>query len=471
MLPALCLGGFFLAFPLRAADLPGRGLPLAYRATSDSASARRVKLSAPTRTPDANAIVVPPRPRPSPALLDDAALALAPADLPKAREEWKNDVRARAHPIRSLFSEDFSDLQFLKPLLAGKRVVQLGESAHGTAEFSWLKVRLVKFLHQQMGFDVIAMESSLSGCDLADAHLVETSAEASMKDCLFPAWHSEEMAELFRYVQAARRRGDRFTLAGFDIQASGQAQPMVSQQLERYAALLEPRLGGEIAGAEEELANTPSSDEMQRMKASYAALVARLQRSRKELPDLGVTPRDIDLAVQEARSRLRLVETLRYPPGWAERVRIRDEGMAENLDFVLDRLYPGRKVIVWAHNFHISREAQDARVPKSMGVRMAERRGRELYTIAFFMGRGVARWNDGLRYEIRPPPEDTLEAVLANAGWKTSFVDLSQSTGATSWMGEPLLARDWGRRLVRITPAKAFDAVIYVDTVTPAEYR
>src|SRR5262249_44396768 len=178
-------------------------------------------------------------------LLDDRALALSPADLPKAKEEWKSDVRGRAHAIRSLFSEDFSDLQFLKPLLAGKRVVQLGESAHGTAEFSWLKVRLVKFLHQEMGFDVVAMESSLYGCDLADTHLVEATPEASMKDCLFKAWHSEEMAELFRYLQAVRHSGDRLSLAGFDIQASGQAQAVVSQRLERYAALLQPRLGGE----------------------------------------------------------------------------------------------------------------------------------------------------------------------------------------------------------------------------------
>lgn len=36
----------------------------------------------------------------------------------------------------------------------------LGEASHGVAESNWAKVRLIKFLHQQLGFDVVAFESS-----------------------------------------------------------------------------------------------------------------------------------------------------------------------------------------------------------------------------------------------------------------------------------------------------------------------
>ena len=48
--------------------------------------------------------------------------------------------------------------------------MQLGESGHGVAEFNHAKVRLIKFLHQQMGFDVIAFESGLFECFNADRH-------------------------------------------------------------------------------------------------------------------------------------------------------------------------------------------------------------------------------------------------------------------------------------------------------------
>ena len=108
---------------------------------------------------------------PSQALADDAALRIPAAQLPEVKAEWREEALKRAHPIRSLFSDDFSDLAFLAPLLEGKRVVQLGESGHGVAEFNWMKARLAKYLHERLGFDVLAFESSLSGCDVADSRI------------------------------------------------------------------------------------------------------------------------------------------------------------------------------------------------------------------------------------------------------------------------------------------------------------
>lgn len=91
---------------------------------------------------------------------DPSAAAVDPATA-----SW---VRQNSRPIRSLTSDDYQDLQFLKPLLEGKRIVQLGESGHGVAEFNLAKVRLTKFLHKEMGFDVIAFESPLYECYRAD---------------------------------------------------------------------------------------------------------------------------------------------------------------------------------------------------------------------------------------------------------------------------------------------------------------
>jgi erythromycin esterase len=111
--------------------------------------------------------------------------------------------------------------------------------------------------------------------------------------------------------------------------------------------------------------------------------------------------------------------------------------MADNLDFLLDRAFPGRKVIVWAHNFHIEKRRAES-APQAMGAWVAERRGHEVYTLGLFMGRGVATWNNRARYEIVNPPPDSLEAVLASAGWKMSFVDFSRAPVTEgSWMRTP----------------------------------
>ena len=51
--------------------------------------------------------------------------------------------------------QDFSDLEPLKAVLADKRIVLLGERTHGDGAAFLAKTRLIKFLHQEMGFDVL----------------------------------------------------------------------------------------------------------------------------------------------------------------------------------------------------------------------------------------------------------------------------------------------------------------------------
>lgn len=420
--------------------------------------------------------VVPPRPRVSQSLADDAALTLAPAEMPKVKEEWRLDAHRRAQPIRSLFSDRFDDLQFLKPLLKDKRVVQLGESGHGVAEFNWLKVRLVKFLHQEMGFDVVAFESSLSGCAIADTRIGGAPAADVMRDCIFPVWHTSETVGLFEYLNEQRKAGKRITLAGFDTQSSGRATRDVSYRLTRYAGLLDAALADQVDHAEKRLAERYGRVDLPRADAEalgkvYRSLGDVLSANRDKLRADGVDDAAIDLAIQEAKSRSRFV--VQQSSGtMAESGRVRDEGMADNLDFLLDKRYPGRKVIVWAHNFHIAKQKEGESTPVAMGAWVAQRRAAEVYTIGLFMGRGAATQNDRSRYAIDPPPEGSLEAILANAGWRMSFIDLSRTAaGADAWMNQRMTARQWGTSSYGIVPAKAFDGVIYVDTVSPPDYQ
>jgi hypothetical protein len=233
-------------------------------------------------------VVDPPRPRPSQRLLDDAALALAASSVPAVREPWREEARRAAQPIRSLFSDDFSDLQFLKPILAGRRVVQLGESAHGVAEFNWLKVRLVKFLHQEMGYDVIAFESSLSACDIANARVGSHPPLEVMRACIFTTWFSSETLGLFDYLDRVRGTSRPLDLAGFDVQNSGRARPEASARLVRQVARVDAELADKLRGYEERLVPPLAADEaldmrrrMRRRRRALRAIATRSRSSRR----------------------------------------------------------------------------------------------------------------------------------------------------------------------------------------------
>ncbi|MFI1716947.1 hypothetical protein [Streptomyces litmocidini] len=73
-----------------------------------------------------------------------------------------------------------TDLQPLKDVLDGVRVVGLGEATHGTREFFRLKHRLLEFLVTELGFSVLAMEASASAGPAVDfdglVHIAESSA-------------------------------------------------------------------------------------------------------------------------------------------------------------------------------------------------------------------------------------------------------------------------------------------------------
>jgi erythromycin esterase len=417
----------------------------------------------------------PARPVKKATLDDEATLALASAAIPSVKEEWRRDVATRAKVIRSLFSDDFSDLQFLKPLLKDARVVQLGESAHGVAEFSWMKVRLIKFLHQQMGFDVVAFESSMSECEVADERIANVPPLEVMKDCTFAVWHSSETLDLFEYFDSARRTGRRLTLAGFDTQSSGAARPEVSARLEAMVAVADPAMGARLAEDEKrlgKLAVKPGNKEALELVPRYEEAADLLARNRTRLREhFSERPILVDLAIEELRSRARFARQIGAEG--REAFNVRDEGMASNLDFLLDTMYTGRKMIVWAHNVHIARQPESGNEQKPMGSWLAKRRKPgEVYSVGIYMGRGVGAMNDRKRYEINVPLADSLEAVLANAGRRMSFVDFSHASPspATSWMFQPIDSRDWGLYGRRFSPASLYDAVVYIDTVTPPDY-
>lgn len=423
-----------------------------------------------------------PRPQKSSVLADDNTLALPPGLTPDIRPEWKTGVRQDARHLRSLFSEDFSDLQFLKPLLKGKRLVQLGESGHGYAEFNWMKVRLIKFLHQEMGFDVIAMESSMSTCDAVDKEIVKSSAAEAMRNCLFATIGTDETADLFSYIKQSKgNSGARhpLILAGFDNQSSSAiSTAVITARFKSLLSQIDSPLVTEIDGMEQELQLlfTPKQDTTLsgRLAARYRLVAETLASNREKLLTLGKTGQaEVDMSLQEAWSRVAYCEMQPYPYPQIQGTEIRDKAMADNLNVLLDRIYPDKKIIVWAHNTHIAHHWNQQHAARTTGVWMAEKRRQDIYTIGMYMGRGVTGIYGRDSYSaIAAPEADSLEAILANAGKRWSFIDFSQAKPgpAHDWMFKPVNARYWGSSNEQIIPARAYDAVIYIDEVTPSVY-
>jgi erythromycin esterase len=416
-------------------------------------------------------VPLPPRPVPSQQLLDDDALRIPDADIPAIAPAWRDDVRARRHAIRSLFSDDFSDLQFLKPLLKGKRIVQLGEPAHGVAETNWAKVRLIRFLHQEMGFDVVAFESSFDQCHEADKRVGTLATPELMGRCIFWAWHTKEVQGLFDYMAAQRNGARPLHIAGFDIQFT--TMEFDNSRARNMLAVSDAALATRLDEQDQALRNARdlSAQRSAAFQAFYAEVAKVLASHRTALRAAGHGDTDIDVAIQAAHGRAWLARKLEHEgrPDATSGMSIRDAGMAEQFGFLLDHVYPNRKVVVWAHNEHVT-YAQPAGRFTSMGEVLAHRRRAQMYTVGLYVGRGVINNGYEPSWPVAAPPPDTVEGVLANGGLKYAFVDFSTAASrpATRWFTDTNRVREFGTNVREIVPARSYDAIFYIDTATPA---
>src|SRR5262249_22788790 len=62
-------------------------------------------------------------------------------------------------PFRSDYTSKAYD--FLGAYVGRRSLVQVGESIHVTDEFPRVRLQVVRYLHEELGFDVIAFEGSL----------------------------------------------------------------------------------------------------------------------------------------------------------------------------------------------------------------------------------------------------------------------------------------------------------------------
>jgi erythromycin esterase len=393
-------------------------------------------------------------------------------------------VRQNSFPLRSVTADDYQDLQFLKPLLKGKRIVQLGESGHGVAEFNLAKVRLTKFLHQEMGFDVIAFESPFYECYHADQQVEEQPTSNVLRNCLFAIWHTREVSPLFEYIRETKKGNRPLILAGVDIQQRGWGEHGRAEFLRDAVAWIDPAYASEIYNLDKEFEkkaaedsqsfNAYIKDECLRLIAAYDKLSNFLQqrtarRKGKSTSDL----KKLLIARQTAVSLSQFIRHRLTPNRMNSE--IRDEGMADNLDFLLNELYPNKRIIVWAHNEHIrhKNEANAVNPMRRMGSWLVEKHRKTLYTLGFYAYRGRMANNSRTAYEVVRGKQGSLESILYQARKKYCFMDFSkQKRGAgTEWMFTAIATLNLGMNEEVLTLRDQYDGVVFIDTVNPPNYQ
>jgi erythromycin esterase-like protein len=148
---------------------------------------------------------------------------------------------------------------------------------------------------------------------------------------------------------------------------------------------------------------------------------------------------------------------------------IRDQYMARS---VLRHAEGGQRVMVWLHNDHAryGNFAFGDLSIRSTGGYLRELAPGRTYSVGFLMGGGTVANNSRRPMQVAPVDSGALEWHFKQAGRTTAFLSLTASREMRDW-AQREFAYSRGNEVLRMRPGLEFDALVYVDSVSPPGYR
>lgn len=389
-------------------------------------------------------------------IIDTSLISIDLIKKPKVKEEWKDFVFENSIPFKSLESDDFSDLIFLNEFLANKQYVFLGESSHYIKEFNELKFRLIRFLVQELDFDVVVFESNIWDCYQLKFLRDHCTSEEILNQTIYGVWHTTNVNNLISYITE-----NNIEFAGFDIKPSAF----------KYDYFFEKKILSSIDTNISNLALACSKRFLkyytQRNQNSKKNELIQLLSDQEKLYDTlnqFIENSNLNLSLKvyqkETKNRIDIINSMILEDSeFLENNR--DSLMAQTIEWLIKEIYPDKKIIFWGHNGHISKD--NRKDEKSMGFMLSDSVLTKSYIIGIYMFRGETFSNEII--EVRKPFKNSLEAIMIQPGYKYSFLDFSKVKNSenSSWIYQEIPSLLWGEFKRNIILKKTYDGIIFID--------
>ncbi|MEU1328676.1 erythromycin esterase family protein [Streptomyces sp. NPDC005865] len=405
-------------------------------------------------------------------------------------------LRDHAVPLTSLDPRaPLDDLEPLRDLVEDARVVAIGEHSHFIEEFALLRRRVLRFLVERCGFTVLAFEYGFS-----EGLTLDTWAQGEGTDEDLTAHLATAvpvgLTEPLQWVRRHNRTASSpVRFAGIDIPAAGgsllpslapvadylrRVDPETVPAVETAMRIAASFAGGTAAVAAPAWARLPATEQ-----DALTALLARLLIRFRSLQPLYVARGDrheYDLAAHHLEGACHADYTFRAMAGLfagnglTADTSARDAYMARSVLWHLERLDPGARIVLAAHNAHIQKEpiSFDGRLTGlPMGQQLQRALGDGYFALALTSVAGHTA--DMHRDEkapfgftlgdttLAPPEPGSVEAAFADAGLGLGIAGLR---GARTHVSDHSALSDQPDRIrlqgtyVHTPVTDAFDAVL-----------
>lgn len=390
---------------------------------------------------------------------------------------------AGQHSLDLAEGADLAQYQFLSPMLKDVEVVSLAESIHMTHEFPVVRIGMVRWLHEHLGFDMLAMEGSPEDLWVSqDAFLHNPADLAESTSGLFPVWDTAELRQLFTYEASTWRTGHPLYITAYDIQPGTGRESrgvrvfeLLAQRLKQYAA---PPAGFDQAAWSTGLSSLTSAcgqfqgEDDRKVDEAIGVLQEWIGRAAPKVdaafPSVPHAAA-LRLVPENLRASLSLCEE--YASGANSSAALykttRDKNAAR-FALQLKEAAPGKNLMLWAHVSHLFYNAEGNST--SVGEILHASLGSRLYTVGTFAEAGGAvmlfsDWNDIMGYGRVWGVSSAPKLRLGDHCPDACFYDVRNAGGEGVLSQEQ---RVWFEAIPRrMALAKDFDGVVWVRNVHP----
>jgi len=351
--------------------------------------------------------------------------------LPPNYQALRVDVNRNKAVINSISMMDsnFSDLHVFDRILNDNRILMLGEMMHDDGETFRAKSRLIRYLHEKLDYNIVLYEAGQYDMWLMNKEMENPTMQLPKKSLaglgLFDFWwRNNETDPLISYYQKSKLSDKPITLGGFDIQFSGR---LLADK--RAKLLADFCLKNKIDLKDYPLLKKELNNLGYLTLARYADRKLDSKAKRQLLSEIGKLSHAFQVSGGDEEQRVynqyladiktNYEKSWSYAPGSMASMQLRDSLMAKNLQYQIDSLYAGKKVIVWCANIHTFSAAYNKEY-LPLGAYIKKKYGNQAYMLDFS---SYGQKNDAGQI-VGKPGKLAIENLFHQTGVPYFFLDL-----------------------------------------------
>lgn len=380
--------------------------------------------------------------------------------------------------------EDFTDLQFIKTEIGDKQIVMIGEQDHFAGASIDAKARVANFLIKEMGFEVILFEAGF--------YDVQKSVEFRKKEkrggfrySLYFLWAKSQNIIPFLDTLSKNAVDDKIHLDGFDpkftsIYSSNFYILDLEKILNETEYIKSNQADWNIFKKLVQTAADKFDKKLTKFNAEERDLLYRVSRDiNKVLVSANqsywaqAVLTNTDILIEY--SKISLKDMIANNEKAENLDNKRDLLMAENTKWLLENKYKGKKVIIWAASYHITKQPEiisstskdNFSGKKTLGGEIGNIYKDKVYSIGFisYQGKYGISFDKPKGTTMKPHNENSIEAYIHKYNYPFCWLTLKDNKnviGKTAMINgfnnESYNSLDW---------SKNYDALIYIENMYP----